>query len=192
MSLIISSTGARQLPDGLVNNARVKYIDTQAPLTGAAGEKAELRADTDRVLKDAYQALRDGRARAMRFDTVEISGLNTPVLPEMLTPLEDCPVTLPGAFGPVQESTVFSNEEVSAAARTLSALMDENGVDINTKISFGMSEAQLAEHFGSIGKRIDDALAAGQISQPHSRYRENLGKRPHQNQVLIRSHVPNQ
>lgn len=100
-----------------------------------------------------------------RFDTLELSGLNIPMASEMLTPLEDCPVTLPGIFGPAKESTQFTSEDVSQTARWLSSLMDENGDDIRSRISFGMSEAQLAEHFGTIGKQIDAAFSAGQISQ---------------------------
>lgn len=99
-----------------------------------------------------------------RYDTVEINGMKPPVMSDMLTPLEDCPVTLPG-FGPVKESTQFTSENVSEAARNLSALMDENGMDIRSKIAFGISEAQLAEHFGTIGKQINAAFSAGQITQ---------------------------
>ena len=38
-------------------------------------------------------------------------------------------------------------------------------MDIRSKIAFVMSEAQLAEHFGAIGKQIDAAFSAGQITQ---------------------------
>jgi len=76
MSLIIGSTGARQLPDELVNNSRVKYVDskpTDSPLAGMVGEKAVFRGDTDRVMKEASQAIQNGKARPIHFDTVEIS-----------------------------------------------------------------------------------------------------------------------
>jgi len=88
-----------------------------------------------------------------RFDTVEISGA-----------VENASVV---SFKEIEkaESTQFTNETVSEAARKLSALMDENGADINFRVSLGMSEAQLAEHFGAIGKQIDDAFSAGQITQ---------------------------
>ncbi len=62
-------------------------------------------------------------------------------------------------------SVSFTGENVSEAARGLSFLMDENDESIRAQISFGMSQEQLAEHFGSIGKQLDDAFAAGSISQ---------------------------
>ncbi len=64
-----------------------------------------------------------------------------------------------------QLSTTFTGGSVSDEARRLSYLMDENDENIWLKTSFGMSQEQLAEHFGSIGKQIDEALAAGSISQ---------------------------
>jgi len=62
-------------------------------------------------------------------------------------------------------SVSFTGENVSQAARRLSFLMDENDESIRAQIEFGMSQEQLAEHFGSIGKELDEALAAGSISQ---------------------------
>lgn len=62
-------------------------------------------------------------------------------------------------------SVSFTGENVSEAARGLSFLMDENDESIRAQISFGMSQEQLAEHFGSIGKELDEALAAGSISR---------------------------
>jgi len=104
-----------------------------------------------------------------RFDTVEISGQTPSVYSDMVTPLGDVPddilSKLQGPFGPAAETTQFTNENVSYTARALSALMDENAEQINVMTSFGMSEAQLAEHFGKIGDRIDKAFAAGEITQ---------------------------
>ncbi len=66
----------------------------------------------------------------------------------------------------VRKDTVdFSSDTVSETAEKLSGLMDENDGAIRIKISVGMSEEQLAEHFGGIGKQIDDAFAAGQITR---------------------------
>ncbi len=104
-----------------------------------------------------------------RFDTVEINGQTPPVYSDMVTPLGDVPddilSKLQSPFGPPAETTQFTNEDVSYMARALSALMDENAEQINVMTSFGMSEAQLAEHFGKIGERIDKAFAAGEITQ---------------------------
>lgn len=99
-----------------------------------------------------------------RYDTVEIRGLGVADLFDKLGKSEGVSITSPGG-DPAKESTQFTNEEVSATASNLSALMNENGVDICTKVIFGMSEEQLAEHFGNIGKQIDDAFSAGEITQ---------------------------
>lgn len=66
----------------------------------------------------------------------------------------------------IRKDTVeFSSSTVSEAAERLSGLMDENDGTIRIKICTGMSEEQLAEHFGGIGKQIDDAFSAGQITR---------------------------
>jgi len=156
MSLIIGSTGARQLPAELVNNSRVKYVEnkpTDFPIAGVVGEKAVFHGISDDVLNDMSQAIRDGKARPINFDTVEISEEAHAAVCVSLTHTEKA------------ETTRFTNADVSAAARNLSALMEENGADINFRVSLGMSEAQMAEHFGIIGKQIDDAFAAGKISK---------------------------
>lgn len=63
--------------------------------------------------------------------------------------------------------TQFTESHVSETAQKLSELMDEEGW-ISHKVSAlgsGMTTAQLAEHFGGIGKQIDVAYAGGSISQ---------------------------
>jgi len=100
-----------------------------------------------------------------KYDTVSISG-KKPVQGVML--LGDTPITMDSEFGKQfkpKETTQFSSDEVSAVARQLSALMDENSQEMYLKISSGMSEKQLAEHFGNIGQKLDAALAGGDISQ---------------------------
>ncbi len=100
-----------------------------------------------------------------KYDTVSISG-KKPVQGVVL--LGDTPITMDSEFGKQfkpKETTQFSSDEVSAVARQLSALMDENSQEMYLKISSGMSEKQLAEHFGNIGQKLDAALAGGDISQ---------------------------
>lgn len=68
-----------------------------------------------------------------------------------------------------QETTQFTDTEVSETARQLSSMMDahESNIELVTGIvtDIGASRGQLAEHLGSIGKLIDEALSAGEISQ---------------------------
>lgn len=68
-----------------------------------------------------------------------------------------------------QETTRFTDAEVSETARQLSSIMDahESNIELVTGIvtDIGASRGQLAEHLGSIGKLIDEALSAGEISR---------------------------
>ena len=99
-----------------------------------------------------------------RFDTVEIGGEKPSAT--ALTfgrPLEELPAGY--SFGrEVKLTTCFTDETVSQTAQDLAGLMDEN-VDLESEIGFHMGPKQLAEHVGGIGKKIDEAYAAGQISQ---------------------------
>ena len=78
-------------------------------------------------------------------------------------------------------STVFTGGEVSDKARTLSWLMDESK-DIESYIGFNLSREQLAQHVGEIGRKIDEAFSAGEITQGErddlnaglERYAENV------------------
>ncbi len=60
-------------------------------------------------------------------------------------------------------STVFTGERVSEKAETLSWLMDESK-NIEEHIGFNLSPRQLAGHIGDIGRQIDGAFAAGEIT----------------------------
>ena len=95
-------------------------------------------------------------------DVVEISGQAPSVT--LLQPSKMEPLCSEKIWAP-KESTQFTNADVSETARKLSALMDENDKNVEAATAFGMSEEQLAEHFGSIGKLIDEARSAGEISE---------------------------
>lgn len=95
-------------------------------------------------------------------DVVEISCQAPSVAPPRM---EQFPCSEWKKLWEPKESTQFTNADVSEAARKLSSLMDENDTNIEVATAFGMSEEQLAEHFGSIGKQIDDAFSAGEISE---------------------------
>lgn len=61
-------------------------------------------------------------------------------------------------------STTFTDENVSEKARALSWLMDESK-DIESCVGFNLGRKQLAQHVGGIGRQIDEAFAAGEITQ---------------------------
>lgn len=103
------------------------------------------------------------RASRVNRDIVEISG-QKPAVPGGTVTLGDIPITM-AEKNPIKTSTKFTNQNVSKPAQELAALMDENSEDLYFKLCSGMSEKQLADHVGSIGKQIDDAFAAGAISQ---------------------------
>lgn len=109
---------------------------------------------------DASKAIED---RHLNRDIVEITGISRPVISHESVTIGDIPISY--IEQPRQESTKFTNQNISETARILSALMDEKDEGIYLKICSGMSIDQLAEHFGNIGKQIDEAFAAGKITQ---------------------------
>ena len=118
-----------------------------------------------RVAEQAESGIRESvRASIANRDVVEISGQESEPAAGAMTLLGDVPIT----FSPPKEpklSTVFTGGDVSETARRLAALMDEGGEDIQFKTWSGMSEKQLADHFGSIGRQIDQAFSAGAITE---------------------------
>jgi len=109
--------------------------------------------------KEALEKMEGSVQESMKnhFDTVELSGNHG------IEVLEPGDVRKPGPNA--QLSTTFTNAEVSEKAETLSWLMDERSLDMETKVGFGMSQEQLAQHFGEIGRQIDAAFSAGKITQ---------------------------
>ncbi len=103
--------------------------------------------------------------RLREFDTVTLSTKDVPTYGGIVIFREDNHLPAWLREQDAKLSVSFTGENVSEAARGLSYLMDENDAEMGLQISFGMSHEQLAEHFGSIGKKIDEALAAGSISQ---------------------------
>lgn len=66
---------------------------------------------------------------------------------------------------PVKTPVNFTGGNVSQTAQGLADLMDENSEELYFKICSGMSVKQLAEHFGGIGKKLDEAFQAGTITR---------------------------
>lgn len=64
-------------------------------------------------------------------------------------------------------STVFTGSQVSEKARSLSLLMDERDAALRSQVSFGLTidRDKLAQHFGEIGKKLDEAYSAGEITE---------------------------
>ena len=96
-------------------------------------------------------------------DTVEISGKESSVYNTTAT-FGSVPITI-AIKNNAKLSTEFTNNDVSETAQKLAELMDENNEDIKLKAWWGMNEEQLAEHFGNIGKQIDEAFSAGSITK---------------------------
>lgn len=114
--------------------------------------------------QDESQPAALGR-RLREFDTVTLSTKGVPDGSGIVIFREDNHLPAWLRKQDAKLSVSFTGENVSEAARALSYLMDENDESIRAQISFGMSQEQLAEHFGTIGRQIDEALAAGSISQ---------------------------
>lgn len=71
-------------------------------------------------------------------------------------------------LGKPQLSTTFTNSQVSEKARELSMLMDERDDALRSQLkefSLTISRDQLAEHFGEVGRKIDEAFSEGSITR---------------------------
>ncbi len=124
----------------------------------APGEKAPLKITQEDLQLIKQTAL---ERRLQERDTVTLSGQSASNSGIILLKEDSALLKRENA----KLSTTFTGGSVSDEARRLSFLMDENDENIRMQTCFGMSKEQLAEHFGSIGKQLDDAFAAGSISQ---------------------------
>lgn len=71
-------------------------------------------------------------------------------------------------LGKPQLSTTFTNSQVSEKARELAMLMDERDDALRSQLkefSLTISRDQLAEHFGEVGRKIDEAFSEGSITR---------------------------
>lgn len=71
-------------------------------------------------------------------------------------------------LGKPQLSTTFTNSQVSEKARELAMLMDERDDALRSQLkefSLTISRDQLAEHFGEVGWKIDEAFSEGSITR---------------------------
>lgn len=59
----------------------------------------------------------------------------------------------------------FTGKDVSAKAQEIASMMQETPVGVEINLVRGMSMQQIANVCGGIGKQMDDALAAGEISE---------------------------
>lgn len=136
-----------------IGNAGINYVagDTRSQSAPAGGKPG--------LSQEALQKMESSIRSS--FDTFE-SGKNS---------YEDYGIKLLDEQAPrkpgkdAKLSTTFTNEQVSEKAEALSWLMDERSLDIEARVGFGMSQEQLAQHFGEIGRQIDGAFAAGEITQ---------------------------
>lgn len=128
-------------------------VQPQQTLTFTEAPSAQMAQSAEKILQEL-------KNRQPNQDRVELSG-QKPSGIVMLEPLSGEPLKMRES----KETTQFTSTEVSETARQLSAIMDVNNSSVDLATGFGISESQLAEHLGSIGKLIDEALSAGEITQ---------------------------
>ena len=109
------------------------------------------------MAQSAEKLVQELKNRQPNQDRVEISGAAGVV--QLVEPFSSPLVR------ETKETTQFTSAEVSETARTLSTIMDVNNTNVDIATGFGISESQLAEHFGSIGRLIDEALSSREITQ---------------------------
>ena len=146
MGLIIGQLP--KLPDELVNNSWVKTIE----ISNQGGSQQ------DDVFGEKLEGLKSGRI----LDHVDISGA-IPLDPLFGKNIEydlDSSFVVKGR----QDFVSFSDGNVSEKAEELAARMTEYPVGVAFSLD-GFSMEQLAELVGGIGKDLDSAFAAGEISE---------------------------
>ena len=146
MGLIIGQLP--RLPDELVNNSWVKTIE----ISNQGGSQQ------DDVFGEKLEGLKPGQI----LDHVDISGA-IPLDPLFGKNIEydlDSSFVVKGR----QDFAAFSGGDVSEKAEELAAQMTEYPVGVTFSLD-GFSMEQLAELVGGIGKDLDNAFAAGEISE---------------------------
>ena len=137
-----------RLPDELVNNSWVKYLD----VSNQGGVQQ------DSFVGEKLEGLKPGQV----LDHVDISGA-IPLDPQFgknITYDLDSSFAVKGR----QDFVEFSNSTVSEKAKELAAQMTEYPIGVEFSID-GLSMEQIADLVGNIGKEMDSAFAAGEISE---------------------------
>ena len=146
MALIIGELP--RLPDALVNNGWVKELDRSNQ------EDAQ---QSQAVVGEKLQSL-----KGTALDQVDLSKaipLDSQVGQTIQYDL-DSSFVVKGR----QDFVTFTDGNVSKKAQELAAMMTEYPTGVRFSID-GIAMDQLAELFGNIGKELDNALAAGEISE---------------------------
>lgn len=159
------NSGFYPITDAITNYMKNKGLSTEACLTPEVVQGLQ---NLELHLRERQDGIRN------RFDTVEISTVIREDRRERMF-IEESSNILGGTGIWLHERdanycTMFTCEEVSDRAMALSWLMDADlavfclpKYDLNK--SEYITEEQLAQHLGDIGKRIDECFAAGEISQ---------------------------
>ncbi len=137
------------------------------------------------ISQEALEKL-EAAVREHRFDSFE---------PEEgcgIRPLEELDYN---PFSKPELSTVFTNSQVSEKAQELSLLMDERDIAVHSQVGFGLTydRDKLAQHFGEVGRQIDEAFSAGEISQQEyddlnaglNKYTETVTSRAERSNALM-------
>lgn len=138
-----------KLPDALVRNSWVKEVDVSNP----GGARPDLPAGVK-----LEPSVRPGQVLD-RVDWDSAVPLD-PQFGENIAYRPDSPFLRNGR----QDFTVFSGGDVSEAARELAALMTEYPAGVALTLD-GLSQGQLADLVGGIGRKLDSAFAAGEVSE---------------------------
>ncbi|HIS65571.1 MAG TPA: hypothetical protein IAA83_09420 [Candidatus Avoscillospira avistercoris] len=137
-----------RLPDALVNTGWVKELDVS---NQGGGQQ------TSTVVGEKLQSL-----KGVKLDQVDLSKA-IPLDPQFGENIQydlDSSLVVKGR----QDFVEFTDKTVSEKAQELAARMTEYPTGVKFSID-GLSMDQLAELFGNIGKDLDSAFAAGEISE---------------------------
>lgn len=146
MPLIVGEL--QRLPDALVNTGWVKELDVS---NQGGGQQ------TSTVVGEKLQSL-----KGVKLDQVDLSKA-IPLDPQFGENIQydlDSSLVVKGR----QDFVEFTDKTVSEKAQELAARMTEYPTGVKFSID-GLSMDQLAELFGNIGKDLDSAFAAGEISE---------------------------
>lgn len=101
-------------------------------------------------------------------------------------------------FSKPELSTVFTSSQVSGKAQELSLLMDEQDMAVDSKLGWTLDIDQayrdrMVQHFGEIGRQIDEAFTAGEITRQEyddlnaglNKYTETITSRTERRSALM-------
>lgn len=138
-----------------ITNANIQVVQNHIKNQGPSANPS--------ISQEALEKL-EAAVRERRFDSFEPGeGYGIRQLEE----LEELP---DGLWAKPKLSTVFTSSQVSGKAQELSLLMDEQDFAVASKLGWTLDIDQayrdrMVQHFGEIGRQIDEAFTAGEITR---------------------------